>query len=245
MRCSQIRAAARLANADGFIEALPGGYESRVEERGSNFSGGQLQVRTRSGSNFIRRSLSGNLITPQMQWLDQTGLATGQQYTNMSLGGSASGPIKADRAFFSSSFQYDRRLQDLQTLLSESSLGFETAGVAADSVARLLNILGASNVPITVGGYSPQRIVNRATFLNSFDYVQANSNRGNTFAITLSGNYSGTAPVGGGGGGFGGFGGGAASLFTPTRDGTRDRSEERRVGKECRIGCRSRWSPYH
>ena len=25
----------------------------------------------------------------------------------------------------------------------------------------------------------------------------------------------------------------------------RARSEERRVGKECRIGCRSRWSPYH
>ncbi len=39
----QIRAAARLANADGFIEAMPGGYQARVEERGSNFSGGQLQ----------------------------------------------------------------------------------------------------------------------------------------------------------------------------------------------------------
>ena len=39
----QIQAAARLANADGFIEALPDGYRSRVEERGSNFSGGQLQ----------------------------------------------------------------------------------------------------------------------------------------------------------------------------------------------------------
>ena len=24
-----------------------------------------------------------------------------------------------------------------------------------------------------------------------------------------------------------------------------DRSEERRVGKECRALCRSRWSPYH
>ena len=24
-----------------------------------------------------------------------------------------------------------------------------------------------------------------------------------------------------------------------------DRSEERRVGKECAITCRSRWSPYH
>ncbi len=39
----QMRAAAQLANADGFIEAMPGGYQARVEERGSNFSGGQLQ----------------------------------------------------------------------------------------------------------------------------------------------------------------------------------------------------------
>lgn len=35
--------AAQLANAADFIEALPGGYGARVEERGSNFSGGQLQ----------------------------------------------------------------------------------------------------------------------------------------------------------------------------------------------------------
>jgi ATP-binding cassette subfamily B protein len=39
----QVRQAARLANAAGFIEALPEGYQARVEERGSNFSGGQLQ----------------------------------------------------------------------------------------------------------------------------------------------------------------------------------------------------------
>ena len=32
----------------------------------------------------------------------------------------------------------------------------------------------------------------------------------------------------------------------PTEDDvTRDRSEERRVGKECPSKCRSRWSPYH
>ena len=31
----------------------------------------------------------------------------------------------------------------------------------------------------------------------------------------------------------------------PCRGEISSRSEERRVGKECRIGCRSRWSPYH
>src|SRR5881398_2368171 len=36
------------------------------------------------------------------------------------------------------------------------------------------------------------------------------------------------------------------STYTfPSASRTRDRSEERRVGKECRLTCRSRWSPYH
>ena len=39
----QVQAAARTANAAGFIEAMPEGYGSRLEERGSNLSGGQLQ----------------------------------------------------------------------------------------------------------------------------------------------------------------------------------------------------------
>ena len=34
----------------------------------------------------------------------------------------------------------------------------------------------------------------------------------------------------------------AVNVLTDSRNA---RSEERRVGKECRIGCRSRWSPYH
>ena len=32
-----------MANADGFIQALPDGYDTLLEERGSNLSGGQLQ----------------------------------------------------------------------------------------------------------------------------------------------------------------------------------------------------------
>ena len=35
------------------------------------------------------------------------------------------------------------------------------------------------------------------------------------------------------------------NMFDSTAVTGKERSEERRVGKECRIGCRSRWSPYH
>ena len=35
------------------------------------------------------------------------------------------------------------------------------------------------------------------------------------------------------------------SKINPAFDGDTNRSEERRVGKECDIPCRSRWSPYH
>jgi ATP-binding cassette subfamily B protein len=58
----QIRHAARLANAADFIESLPDGYESRIEERGSNFSGGQLQRLA------IARAVVGN---PAVMLLDE------------------------------------------------------------------------------------------------------------------------------------------------------------------------------
>ena len=39
----EIQSAARAAHADGFIEAMPEGYQTRVGERGTRLSGGQKQ----------------------------------------------------------------------------------------------------------------------------------------------------------------------------------------------------------
>lgn len=182
------------------------------------FSGGQVQIRTRAGSNFMRRNMSYNMYTPQTQFLDARGAATGQQSTNISLGGSASGPFKPDVAFYNASFQYDRRMNDLQTLLGASDLGLQTAGISSDSVSRLMGLLGSNDVPVTVSDFSSNTVNSRANFLGSFDFIQPNSVRGNTFSLTATGNINSSSPVSSAGGG-GGFNSGV-SLQTPASYGS-------------------------
>src|SRR3712207_4471628 len=87
------------------------------------FSGGNFNIRSGSGSNFRSRGVSLVLNAPQLQWTDRAARALGTEYTNVSLGGVLSGPIRPNKAFYNVSYQLGRNSRDNQTLLGTSPLG--------------------------------------------------------------------------------------------------------------------------
>ena len=159
------------------------------------FSGGQFNIRSRSGSNFITRTNSFNFDAPALQWTDPAGRALQQEYTNASLGGSLSGPIQFDKAFYNFSYQVGRRSNDLQTLLNTSALGLQTSGIARDSVTRLLSILQAQGIPATVGGIPNDRTNDQLSVFGALDWAPPGSLTGQALNLSFNGNVSKQSPV--------------------------------------------------
>jgi len=151
-----------------------------------NFSGGLLNIRTGRASNFIVRSGSANIDAPRAQWTDAAGRALHQQYANISAGGLFAGPIQSDKSFFNLSYQLGRRQSDLQSLLNTDAIGLQTAGLAPDSVRRLLGILGQAHIPQTVGSVPNNRYNDQALILGSFDVTPPTSTTGQAFNITYN-----------------------------------------------------------
>ena len=161
------------------------------------FSGAQFSIRTGPGSNFIRRSNSLNLDAPALQWTDPTARALGQQYTNVSLGGALGGPIVMDKAFYNVSYQLGRRSNDLYSLLNTSPVGLQSAGISADSVARLIDLLQQAQVPTLVNGQAPSnRLSDNGSLFGSLDFSPPGSRSGQTFNVTFNGFWSRQTPAG-------------------------------------------------
>jgi hypothetical protein len=160
------------------------------------FSGAQFNLRSGSGSNFIRRTNSLNFDSPTLQWTDRAARSLGQQYTNVSLGGLLAGPIAFDKAFYNLSYQLGRRANDLRTLLNTDAGGLQATGVSADSVARLLAIAAAQRIPATTtGALGSHRLSDQGSLFGSFDYTPPGSNTGKTLNLTLNGNWNRQTPA--------------------------------------------------
>ena len=159
------------------------------------FSGGQFSLSTRSGSNFMTRGMSLNIDAPQLQWTDRASRALGQEYTNLSLGGATSGPIKFDKSFYNISYQLGRRSNELHTLLSTNPSGLEAAGVAPDSVSRLLGLLSTRGIPLTTDAVPSSRLGDQGSLFGSIDIAPPTSSSGQAVNISFNGNWNRQTPV--------------------------------------------------
>jgi hypothetical protein len=159
------------------------------------FSGGNFNIRTRSGTNFLVRTSSLNLDAPPLQWTDAAARALGQEYTNASLGGLASGPLKYNHSFYSGSYQLGRRSSNLQSLLNTNPIGLQTAGVAADSVSRLVSLMQEFQIPVSSGGIPSDRLTDQGSLIGAVDFAPPASRSGAAFNLTANGSWNRINPV--------------------------------------------------
>jgi hypothetical protein len=150
------------------------------------FSGGQMNLRSRSGSNFKTRGMSLNVDAPQMQWSDRAAQSLGQEYSNVSLGGTVAGPLRFDKAFYNVAYQLGRRSNDLQTLLNTDSRGLAALGVSSDSVTRLLSILNTAKVPVTTGKAGDNRIGYQGSLFGNLDFAPPSSASGQAYNVSFN-----------------------------------------------------------
>ncbi len=168
---------------------------STLDVSRGGFSGANFNLTAGSGSNFRTRGASFVFNSPALEWTDRAAQAVGTEYTNLSLGGVFSGPISFNRSFFSFSYQLGRQSRDNATLLNTSPLGFQTAGVAADSVKNLLAILSQRGLSTTAGGLHPTRLSDNGSLFGNVTFSPPTSSSGQSVGLTYNATWSRQDPV--------------------------------------------------
>lgn len=161
------------------------------------FSGAQLSIRTRPGSNFITRTNSLNFDSPAMQWTDAAGRSLGQEYTNASLGGLVSGPLVYDQTFYNVSYQLGRRLNDFQTLLSADATGLKASGVSIAARDSLLGVMAqpAWRIPAVTRGLRDERIGDNGLLFGSIDLTSPTATSGRAVNVSFNGGWGRQTPA--------------------------------------------------
>ncbi len=159
------------------------------------FSGAQISIQTIPGSNFSRRVVTNSSLAPQLEWADKPAAAQGDRYTSLRAGGNAAGPFKADEIFYNSAYNVGRRFKDASSLVDANATGLTAAGVAPDSVARFLNVLGTEGISVNPRGLPQQQAQDVAQGLINMDLMPSASGAGHSFTFGLAGDFRRTSPV--------------------------------------------------
>ena len=115
------------------------------------FSGGQVALRPGFTALVYSNRIGTTLDLPSLQFTDPASARLGQEYTNLQFNGRHAGPLVDGKSRFSVQYDVGRRFTDLATLASADPRALARAGVAPDSVLRLLAILDDLGVPLTNG----------------------------------------------------------------------------------------------
>ncbi|HEX9107699.1 MAG TPA: hypothetical protein VF832_10735, partial [Longimicrobiales bacterium] len=94
------------------------------------------------------------------------------------------------------SYQLGRQTRANPTLLGTDALGLRTAGVAQDSVTRMLNILRGASIPTFAPDAGANRLSDSGSLMGSLDFSPPGSGNGHSVGVTFNGNWRRNTDVG-------------------------------------------------
>jgi len=165
--------------------ALPGGSLPRAARTDTRvtgatfdptrggFAGANIDVRLAAGSrDYQQRNAYFTLDAPQLQATDAVGRSLG--LLNRSYRGSigADGELIRRTLTYNVAVDLSRSASDPATLLGGANEAWQRAGVAPDSISRLLQLAAAARLPIGGNGVPTARQRDAFTYLGRFDGVR-------------------------------------------------------------------------
>ncbi len=158
------------------------------------FAGALAAVTMDPGGNLAYRHGHVTLDRPAMQFSDRVGARTGQTFGNFLVSAGGTGPLVLDKYFYNYGAQVTRRTASTSSLLSQDADVLQHEGLSADSVQRLLGILGAQRVPLGAGRVGDASTTTTLTFIQRIDHAPSATISGtaptSTWSLTGYGRYA-------------------------------------------------------
>jgi hypothetical protein len=154
------------------VESFTRVYSSSYDPALGWFGGAQVDVQIGPGRLFGHRELSATFDARPLQFATPAAAQAGQRFTNGMIGLGGRGPLTSnDHWLWNYGLQASRRAADLSTLLGAGSDLLRESGLAPDSVARFLQLLSASGIPLSVGGIPSSSTSDNASFIVRLDHA--------------------------------------------------------------------------
>lgn len=129
------------------------------------FSGAEMRIDLSHDFVFASRVTSSSLDVRAFQAGDAVSSRTGQNFTNVTQGAGATGTVARGTLTYNVSAQAGRRSSNIATLGDLDDGLLQRAGVARDSVVRLLQLAAQAGVPLRRGGAPMGETTDRASLL--------------------------------------------------------------------------------